>query len=445
MLIRSFFLFVVFVVACGPQSADDNGGGGGGGGGGNGTQPDASTGGGADGNTAASAPGGACTCDADCPDVGSHEGVCIYGVCMTKASAACSMGGSTAECPTGSQCWNLTGHEGSLCWPECATYSCAGTCASDGTCEPNAQTDCDPTCGEACSCTDTSCGAGNRCVNGECVPEVGAGPGPGPGPTCSNLPVRDCTSGCSTLTTFNPRTTTAYDDYPINGETAQNQYRSYLRKDLMQLVAYATSLTYCKSASWTAGNGGALGLGDMSEADGAIPGTSIGQPGHPAGTHTNGYDIDLAYYQTGTADNKLRPICSYTNSSGQNQYHCTSDPVYLDPWRTALFLGTIFESPRTRVVGVDGKAGPVLLTALDQLCDDGWLTQTACSNIALAYETTNTGQGWYLHHHHHAHVSLNNATFTEAILGCENPFDCDQTVRSIVKRPTVHRVRPAVK
>jgi len=49
---------------------------------------------------------------------------------------------------------------------------------------------------------------------------------------------------------FNPRTTAHYDDYPINGETAANQYRSYLRRDLMMLIDYASARTYCKSAGW---------------------------------------------------------------------------------------------------------------------------------------------------------------------------------------------------
>jgi hypothetical protein len=435
-LIRAFMVLAVVLAACGPSDNNNNPGGGGGGGG----DVDAATDTGG-GGAAAKPPGSACSCDADCESIGSHEGTCIYGVCMTKASAACASGGSTAECPTGSQCWNLTGHQGSLCWPECSTYSCAGKCASDGTCEPSAQTDCDPTCGNACSCTATSCGPDMQCINGGCVPGVGDGPGPGPGPACTNLPTRDCSSGCSTLVTFNPRTNTAWDDYPINGETATNQYRSYLRKDLMQLVAYATSVTSCKAASWT-GNGGALGLGDMSEANGAIPGASIGQPGHPPGTHVNGYDIDLAYYQVGTPDNRLRPICAYT-INGQNAYRCVEDPIYLDPWRTALFLGTVFESPRTRVIGVDGKAGPTLYAAIHKLCQDGWLSQTACNNMVLAYETTNTGQGWYLHHHHHAHISLKqSSTFMEQSPHCENPFGCDPSVREIPQRPLVHRIRP---
>ncbi len=396
------------------------------------------------------APGSTCSCDADCADDGTHDGVCIYGVCMTKASGACASGGSQTECPTGSRCWTLDGSDaGPLCWPDCAAHTCGtnGACDADGSCGPKAASNCDATCGTACACTETSCGAGNRCVMGECVPDVmtGGAPGAGPGPTCAALPARDCTgTTCGQLVSFNPRTNTAWDDYAINGETAANQYRSYLRKDLMMLVGYATSFTACKTAGWTSGIGGALGLGDMSEVNGAIPGTSINSPGHPAGTHVNGNDIDLAYYQTGTANNRLRPICTHMNGT-TDAYHCLAAPDKLDVWRTALFLGAVFESPRTRVIGVDGKAGPMILSALDTLCDSGWLTQTACTNAVLAYEVTNMGQGWYMHHHHHAHISLKGTAFLPGDDGCFAPGGCaPSSSKSLSQLPSrLHRVRPA--
>ncbi|MBA3455394.1 MAG: hypothetical protein H0T42_20040 [Deltaproteobacteria bacterium] len=397
------------------------------------------------------APGSMCSCDADCADDGSHDGVCIYGVCMTKASGTCASGGSQSECPTGSRCWTLDGSDaGPLCWPDCAAHTCgtSGMCDADGSCGPKTGSNCDATCGTACACTETSCGTGNRCVMGECVPDVmtGGAPGAGPGPTCAALPARDCTGAtCGQLVSFNPRTNTAWDDYPLNGETAANQYRSYLRRDLMMLVGYATSFTACKTVGWTTGIGGTLGLGDMSEANGAIPGTSIGSPGHPAGTHVNGNDIDLAYYQTGTANNRLRPICAHMNGTA-DAYHCVGAPDKLDVWRTALFLGAVFESPRTRVIGVDGKAGPLILSALDTLCDSGWLSQTACTNAVLAYEVTNMGQGWYLHHHHHAHISLKGlASFLPGDDGCFAPGGCaTSNSKSIPQLPSrLHRVRPA--
>ncbi|MGE0548177.1 MAG: hypothetical protein AB7R00_14020 [Kofleriaceae bacterium] len=394
-------------------------------------------------------PGGACSCDADCASDAGHAGVCVYGVCMTKASAACATPGSQAECGAGSRCWNLQGWDGGpLCWPDCNAHTCSGVCDGDGSCIPKQDSDCDATCGSACSCSEVSCGQGSHCVAGECVPDAGSGPmAQGPGPACPSLPVRDCTgTGCTSLVTFSPRTTTAWDDYPLNGETATNQYRSYARKDLAMLVAWATSKVACKTADWTTGIGGPLGLGDMSEANGAIPGTSVGSPGHPPGTHVNGRDMDIGYYQKSTADNRLRPVCPHI-VNGQDQYHCVSDPTTLDVWRNAMFLGALFESPRTRVVGVDGKVGPLMLSALDTLCDNGWLSGTACTNIVLAYETTNNGQGWFQFHHHHQHLSLKNATslVEEPVVGDgggEWSGGGTATGKVLTQRPsTLHRVR----
>ena len=139
----------------------------------------------------------------------------------------------------------------------------------------------------------------------------------------------------------------------LNGETAANQYRSFARRDLMMLVKWVTAFVACNAKPGT-GNGAVLGLGDMSEASGAIPGTSRGSPGHPAGTHTNGFDMDIAYYQLRGTDNYLRPICPYMQN-GQDAYHCVAAPDNLDVARTALALGAFFESSRVRVIGVDGQ------------------------------------------------------------------------------------------
>lgn len=108
-----------------------------------------------------------------------------------------------------------------------------------------------------------------------------------------------------------------------------------------------------------------------------------------------------------------------------------------------MFLGAIFESSRTRVIGVDGKAGPVLLSALSKLCQQGWLSGLSCGNVALAYETTNMGQGWYRFHHHHAHISLKPASFTDAVAcaaGDGGP-GCDPIVKSVPRRQAgIHRL-----
>jgi len=150
----------------------------------------------------------------------------------------------------------------------------------------------------------------------------------------------------------------------------------------------------------------------MSESNGDIPGTRENDPGHPENTHTNGFDIDIAYFQLNTLDNRLRPICEYT-IGGSNAYRCTETPHLLDAWRSALFLGALAEHPALRVVGVDGKAGQILEFAFDALCADGWIDSGVCGgSYPMTYEMINEGRYWYNHHHHHMHLSLSRPNYT---------------------------------
>jgi hypothetical protein len=234
-------------------------------------------------------------------------------------------------------------------------------------------------------------------------------PGPSPGPSCDPLPPLYCVGSaeyCSELVPFVPESGPGYLNYPINGETEEDQYRSYATRDLVQLVKYAAAKVDCKAADWTYGTLEPLGLGDMSEADGSIPGTSIGYPGHPPGTHEYGLDIDTAYFQVYSGDNLLRQV-GYHYEGYDDAFHLTEPPYALDAWRTALFIAYLSEHPRLRVVGVDGKVGPILEDAFDHLALEGWITWDLRDSIPLAYEEEDTGLGWFLHHHHHLHASTN--------------------------------------
>jgi len=431
--------------------------------------------------------GAACGTDADCADgtcLDLPGGYCTRGGCD---SAGCPAGGECYEleggsvssacfktCTAASQCRQSEGYvcdSDSTCYPGDEPQPAdGGTPATDGGNAPAA-------CPAGLECFDTgsggacvtggddpfppgarSCGGGTRCAAGftcylrqsgdatglclqDCdVPppppagDIGPGPGAGPGPDCPNLPPMGCSAGttqCSQLAQFSPTSGDGYVDYPENGETAQNQYRSWLRRDFMQLVKFATAKVACKTAAWQTGNGGPVGLIDMSEQNGAIPGTSIGQPGHPTGTHTNGRDIDIAYFQRSTANNRARPVCAHT-SGGQDAYHCTADPTTLDAWREAAFMGFLLESPpasppaaRIRVIGMDGRVGPMVHAAFDRLCTDGWITRAACGRRSyLTYEQRDEGRGWYLFHHHHTHVSSGGSyrmTWPDPFLQCIVP------------------------
>ncbi len=93
------------------------------------------------------APGSSCSCDADCTSSGSNTGVCLNSICLAEADPlhTCDEEGTTANCPTGFQCW------GELCWPDCDAFSCDGTCDSDGSCVYLPDGACDSTCSRYCT------------------------------------------------------------------------------------------------------------------------------------------------------------------------------------------------------------------------------------------------------------------------------------------------------
>ena len=86
-----------------------------------------------------------------------------------------------------------------------------------------------------------------------------------------NAPSWQCTgTDCGEVVAFEPNLGDGYWDYNLNGETVGDEYRSYIRKEVMMLIKYAAASVNCMGAAWTVGNGVALGLGDMSEANGDI-------------------------------------------------------------------------------------------------------------------------------------------------------------------------------
>lgn len=390
--------------------------------------------------------GDPCMTNADCTDPGAEclpengqngptgwpGGYCIIFSC-----------GQNTPCPNGSDCFTVAQDGTTACLRSCSApgtcgrpdYACldtAGACipaCTPGSCGTGEV--CDTTTGLCVNqpCTPGSCQAPLVCDTGSgaCVVDVGTPP-PGPVPSCPGAPAWQCTGGesyCGQVVPFDPDMGPGYWDYPLNGETQSNQYRSYVRRDVMMMVKYASYLVDCLGAGWTFGNQQPLGLGDMSESNGAIPGTSVGQPGHPAGTHTNGRDMDIAYYQLNAPNNQLRPVCDHIQG-GTDQYHCVAPPDDLDVWRTALFLGLLHESPQLRVIGVDGQIGPLVDSAVTQLCANGYLTGPVCSpsGYAITYETTDMGRGWYLFHHHHFHISFSDQNGNATVPNYSGPNAC---------------------
>jgi hypothetical protein len=235
-------------------------------------------------------------------------------------------------------------------------------------------------------------------------------PGSAPGPQCGLVPPIFCMAGpdgCKDLLPFDPDVGSGYIDYPLNGETWDNQHRSFARRDLMQLVKHAAAKVECNTEDWDYRDFAPIGLMDMSEADGSIPGTSTGYPGHPPGSHENGNDMDIAYYQLHGVENEPAVICRHFENF-EEAYHCVEEPYDLDAWRTALFIAYLAKHPHVRVIGVDGQVGLLLEPAFEELVQLGWIDAADRDAIPLVYEVTDQGWGFFKFHHHHLHLSMSD-------------------------------------
>lgn len=383
-------------------------------------------------------------------------------------------GGTTGDCPPNSHPGNPSVNSGEQ---EGSCYCDPGYFVNDeGTgCVAECETDADCDGGDVCidnscrpaPCTEGSCPDGTVCDDnsGYCVQDLGIMP-PEPNLACDVLvggncalddytciPSWQCSGGdCGDLVAYNPRVGNDYWDYPLNGETTANQYRSFIRGDVRNLVSYASAWVRCMTKDrWEFGSGtnyeAALGLGDMSEANGDIPGESIGQPGHPAGTHVDGSDMDIGYYQLGAADNKLRSVCEHYQG-GQDQYRCVAPPTSLDVWRTALVLAKMHDNPALRVIGVDGQIGQLVDSAITQMCGAGWLSGSVCSNTKITYEVTDNGYGWYRFHHHHFHISVSGSKSVGSVhdnhcltTSCEQAPELSMDPRRAIYRGLKTRLR----
>ena len=192
---------------------------------------------------------------------------------------------------------------------------------------------------------------------------------------------------CNRIMQF-PQANSDDDGYRVSHWAAY----SNLRREVSYLVRYAAAATAREYPDTNP-----LGLLDMSEDDGDTPGRMENQLRHPEGTHVEGNDIDIAYYQTGD-DNLGRSVCP------EDGYFCTSEPDILDAERTVFFMSKLAESQQLRVIGVDPMIADALKEAANEMFDDGKIDSSARSYFftgAMAY-----GDGWPFHQHH-MHFSWN--------------------------------------
>lgn len=214
---------------------------------------------------------------------------------------------------------------------------------------------------------------------------------------CTSLPPSTCTSQCTQIVEFTPIVGAGY-------RVRHGSRLSWARRSTVIFVKYAAASVDCvyPGTKW-------LGLGDMSMQNGGTPADTNGRLRHPQGTHVQGRDMDIGYYQKGLAikDNDLRPVCAHTQG-GRDQYHCVSAPTTLDADKSAFFIAKLIESNQVRVIGVDGKIGPLLKTSMTKLYNNGMITKAVLDQFPsrVTWEETDKGRGWFRFHHHHLHVSF---------------------------------------
>jgi hypothetical protein len=331
-------------------------------------------------------PGSLCTCDTDCADDGGHQGICVRGVCMTRASAACASSGSSAECPDGSRCWRARDTSVHVCFPDCDSHACAGRCDGDGSCVDAAGFGCDDACGTVC-------------------PTPATPPPPPPPPGSDTCPAWECSgTSCTDLIMLPGSSDPDSAEARAAGYFIDTHARyTYLRRDLIRVLQYAA----CRVAQRFPGTN-PIGISDLSQSDGRTPGLDVGDARHPTTTH-RGNDLDLAYYQTdGLNDTQI--VCgdgSDRNGNGRpgtynDGYFCTTERNIVDWPRQAFFFAVLAVTPLVRVFGVDTTFVDDFRDHLGALRDAGEIDEATHDRATnLGYGSSG---GWQFHHHH-SHMS----------------------------------------
>ncbi len=157
-------------------------------------------------------------------------------------------------------------------------------------------------------------------------------------------------ASCNDLMLF-PQAFSESDGYVL---TQWTQY-SHARRAVayrIQATTRAVAQAYTSTAP--------LGIGDMSQYDGDTPGVLESAPRHPDGSHQDGNDIDVAYYQT-RGNNLGREVCENDGA------FCTSAPDLLEPERTAFFISELLADPTVDLVAVDPMIAEAVNAAAESL------------------------------------------------------------------------------
>jgi hypothetical protein len=167
----------------------------------------------------------------------------------------------------------------------------------------------------------------------------------------------------------------------------------WVRLELLMLVRHALRQTQLRFQDTRP-----LGVGDICQRDTITPGFDIGAPRHPATSHDQGGNIDLAYFNTLAAQgtipfSQVRIVCD-ANGASNDGFFCNPGAAsthVVDLPRQVYFMAQLFASPRLRVIGVDQVIGPLLRAEADAQLAAGAITQAQRDAF---YNKLGFGQGW---------------------------------------------------
>ncbi len=150
-----------------------------------------------------------------------------------------------------------------------------------------------------------------------------------------------------------------------------------------------------------------LGLIDTCQINGITPGYDVDDPRHPASTHDQGGNQDIAYFQTGP-DNRSRIVCGDGSKHADGFCSDAAKTKHtVDLPRQAFFMAKLISNPRTRVIGVDQVLAPLIAQAAKDLgaLAAGDPKQLSAQELSVFDSRLAYGSGWP-YHHHHIHLSL---------------------------------------
>jgi hypothetical protein len=154
----------------------------------------------------------------------------------------------------------------------------------------------------------------------------------------------------------------------------------------------------------------ALGIADLSQEDGAIPGTDVGALRHPAPSHTNGFSADVTYFRKDGRTLDDSPACP-----SKTREFCEG-PHDVDLGATAALFAYLARTKRLVQIIVD----PIMETDLGQELDR--LAGAGTEGASHAREVLTSGVPF---HADHFHISVSRACFDRRDNDGDGKLDLD--------------------